>query len=523
MRNTIAVGGSVYISSGNQEGYSYNCVLDSERAGDNNVVADPRFVNAANGDFHLAAGSPCIDAGVNSYVAGATDLDGNARIVNGKVDIGCYEYQGGAVVTKCAVTFDAVGGTVEWTKGEVVKGVAVGALPTATREGYEFLGWFTAAVGGTQVTAATVVTEDVTFYAQWRAQVPVIVPEEDLPMDAGIANAYDGVITDADGLPIGSVNVKAGKISKTGVSKVTATIQMAGEAKKVTIKGEVKVSDAVITVAAKDGRVLDLMFTRNTIFGTFDGYQIEGTRNLLASSGSSAEKSVAEMALNRLIGNYVLAYGDEQGWNGLSLIVMKKGKCKISGKLANGKSVATTSQLIVGEDYCCVPVIYTKKDAELAFSIYLPDDGSEPFVFGFYNAVVSHVTGLGSGCSFVVGEEIYDLFDEYELLDEFLPYGVSVAQNGTKWTVADGAKAGQIKMDKDGEVYDKKESENPSGLKLTFTAKTGLFKGSFKVYAIDAKGKLKSFSATVNGVVVDGLGYGTATIKKFGSVPVTIE
>ena len=62
-----------------------------------------------------------------------------------------------------------------------------------------------------------------------------------------------------------------------------------------------------------------------------------------------------------------------------------------------------------------------------------------------------------------------------------------------------------------------------SGLKLTFTAKTGLFKGSFKVYAIDAKGKLKSFSATVNGVVVDGLGYGTATIKKFGSVPVTIE
>ena len=68
----------------------------------------------------------------------------------------------------CAVTFDAVGGTAGWSKGEVVKGAAVGTLPTATREGYEFLGWFTAAVGGTQVTAATVVTADVTFYAQWR-------------------------------------------------------------------------------------------------------------------------------------------------------------------------------------------------------------------------------------------------------------------------------------------------------------------------------------------------------------------
>lgn len=68
----------------------------------------------------------------------------------------------------CAVTFDAVGGTAEWANWEVAKGAAVGTLPTATREGYEFLGWFTAAVGGTQVTVATVVTADVTFYAQWR-------------------------------------------------------------------------------------------------------------------------------------------------------------------------------------------------------------------------------------------------------------------------------------------------------------------------------------------------------------------
>ena len=111
----------------------------------------------------------------------------------------------------------------------------------------------------------------------------------------------------------------------------------------------------------------------------------------------------------------------------------------------------------------------------------------------------------------------------YELVEDFLPWEVTVAPKGTKWIVAGGAKAGQIKMDKDGEVYDKRASDNPSGLKLTFTAKTGLFKGSFKVYAIDAKGKIKSFSATVNGIVVDGIGYGTAMIKKIGSVPITIE
>ena len=69
------------------------------------------------------------------------------------------------------VTFDAEGGTAGWTQGEVAEGAAVGALPTATRAGYEFLGWFTAAVGGTQVTAATVVTADVTFYAHWTQNV----------------------------------------------------------------------------------------------------------------------------------------------------------------------------------------------------------------------------------------------------------------------------------------------------------------------------------------------------------------
>lgn len=53
---------------------------------------DPGFVDAANGDYRLAAGSPCIDAGDNSYVTGDKDLAGNARIANGTVDIGCYEY-----------------------------------------------------------------------------------------------------------------------------------------------------------------------------------------------------------------------------------------------------------------------------------------------------------------------------------------------------------------------------------------------------------------------------------------------
>lgn len=69
--------------------------------------ADPLFVNGPSGDLHLADGSPCLDAGRNSYVpAGVTtDLDGLARFYDDPlapnvghgtppiVDMGPYERQ----------------------------------------------------------------------------------------------------------------------------------------------------------------------------------------------------------------------------------------------------------------------------------------------------------------------------------------------------------------------------------------------------------------------------------------------
>ncbi len=64
-------------------GYSTNC-----------ISAVPMFVNITFGseDYHLQAGSPCIDAGVNAgWMLTETDLDGNARIENGTVDMGPYE------------------------------------------------------------------------------------------------------------------------------------------------------------------------------------------------------------------------------------------------------------------------------------------------------------------------------------------------------------------------------------------------------------------------------------------------
>ncbi|NLF39797.1 hypothetical protein GX586_10150 [bacterium] len=79
--------------------------------GEGNTNADPLFVNAALGDFRLLGGSLCIDRGTNlPWMAGATDLDGNPRIHDGTVDMGCYEFvpePGSFALLAAAVAFTA--------------------------------------------------------------------------------------------------------------------------------------------------------------------------------------------------------------------------------------------------------------------------------------------------------------------------------------------------------------------------------------------------------------------------------
>jgi hypothetical protein len=57
------------------------------------ISNQPVFVDAARGDYHLNTNSPCINSGDNSSASNTTDLDGNARVAGGTVDMGAYEFQ----------------------------------------------------------------------------------------------------------------------------------------------------------------------------------------------------------------------------------------------------------------------------------------------------------------------------------------------------------------------------------------------------------------------------------------------
>ena len=67
------------------------------------------------------------------------------------------------------VTFNANGGYTSPRTASVTYSMSYGTLPTPTRTGYTFVGWYTAATGGTQVTAVTQVTTpaDHSIYAHW--------------------------------------------------------------------------------------------------------------------------------------------------------------------------------------------------------------------------------------------------------------------------------------------------------------------------------------------------------------------
>ncbi len=121
-------------------------------------------------------------------VSGTLDISGNMYVCGTSVSIeelnaiSCLRIENGGIVLisdvefeqylkgVCKVSFNANGGSVSTASKNVTFGGTYGTLPTPTRTGHTFKGWFTAASGGTQVTSATevnAVSSEQTLYAQW--------------------------------------------------------------------------------------------------------------------------------------------------------------------------------------------------------------------------------------------------------------------------------------------------------------------------------------------------------------------
>jgi parallel beta-helix repeat protein len=65
--------------------------VEAASLGGSSLSIDPLFADSANRDYRLGSGSPVVDAGNFTFSGPATDIYGNPRIVNGRVDMGAAE------------------------------------------------------------------------------------------------------------------------------------------------------------------------------------------------------------------------------------------------------------------------------------------------------------------------------------------------------------------------------------------------------------------------------------------------
>ena len=206
-------------------------------------------------------------------------------------------------------------------------------------------------------------------------------------------------------------------------------------------------------------------------------------------------------------------------------------KVRVSGTLLTGKKVSASAT--VSPDLADGSLL-----GELAFKSpvgamnFVLEHDAETGSFRFF------AQGLGYAISDAGETQVGGAFDEEELsfsaeFDELdLPEGydlvvdapsgepVSVTKNGTKLACGKAASPKYKKVDGEYELtgLDDEKKPNLTGLKLTYSASKGTFTGSFKIYASnegEAKGKpkLKKYTAKVSGIVIDGVGAGSVTVK----------
>lgn len=108
---------------------------------------------------------------INNEATLITDVENYCEIVHSQETINNQTYQTAYLQNTAnvrEVTFNPNGGNVSEPTRRILIGDQVGTLPTPTREGYVFNGWFTLSEGGDQIDATTIITADVEYFAHWR-------------------------------------------------------------------------------------------------------------------------------------------------------------------------------------------------------------------------------------------------------------------------------------------------------------------------------------------------------------------
>ena len=209
-------------------------------------------------------------------------------------------------IKRYTVTFDGNGGTPSEPSRLVTYNTAIGTLPTASRDNYGFIGWYTETSEGTRITESEVITADVTYHAQW------------VSATARIGDTYYGTLTEA----IGAVPT----------TKVETTITL------------LKNTSGQFTINKNQYINFDLQ--NFTISNNGNASIIENSGKIWISNGtfsSDAEKNGA--INNNQGGEIIMSGGNVLVTGGRQAIYNNKGTVRISGGTFSAQAeVGTTNR-----------------------------------------------------------------------------------------------------------------------------------------------------------------------------------
>ncbi len=356
-----------------------------------------------------------------------------------------FPEKAGDVLTAVYETYadlDAQGGVVDVACVGVIYGECYPELPIPVRAGYEFIGWslnpagarrgwdptFFRFISSTEEPPAVAKLDDHTLYAQWRdvnTTNPAINHWNHSTAFAG--GVYNGFVYDEESVMRGTAAFTATlKTLKVTASLVTQT-------RKISFSGKiVDAGEGVYTaqMSEKTGWRVSVAFARNTCFGeavspTGEVFVIDGARNRFTDK---TDLEIAE-TIAPLVGSYtaiqeiemadvVSPNPEPKGTGYLTLTVAKTGAARVAGVLPNGKTYSFSTTL----------------------EPYRQDDGTLACAFPIFS-VLSSKQGSLSGLLWITENEeggkriAVDTENGRSLIWE----SKSTAGDDTYWTTLDGA------------------------------------------------------------------------------------
>ena len=350
-------------------------------------------------------------------------------------------------------------------------------------------------------------------------------PEPELPSGlypSGVA-ALDAFTAEKAATYGGWLKDKSGKVVALLTVKTTAAKSGRPTKSTITVKPIVGKKYTKKTTFYPGGNPTDefgIVYGARGLLGSLDGYSVEASADVYKSKVSTLKSLAAKIP----VATHTFSVETGNGTAVFSAAVAKTGKTKVQGFLSDGTKVSVSVTGSLGENYFAVPVVLSKKTTTIGFVYWIPLKGGAPTVSSFFDASWKAGTAGGS-MALAAGEhefdfEVPDFRDYLGTVDGYsvVPKGALFTVSGDKWDA--GRTVGRLKVIDDlPTVTGTSAPSNLAALKFKYTAKTGLVKGSFKLYYM-AGGKIKYDKVTIMGVVVDGSLVGSGTVKKLGSFTV---